>query len=215
MYEIDITGLQRLLESGRQAARFAWDHYEELVARKQTNTLYGPDAYYIGASIPSALTPERARKLMHSTRRKNHMVYHLDENCKVIRTIGVRNYTEIECLYHHFELNGITYAYPFRGNNKSMFTDEVNALAFENDKPVFFGLLSKNFVFAQFYEYISAEKMLVSTYRYSPEAKFSLYGYPVDPKAPVGALNSVVDRHCREEVPGDTDFSRWIRSQKI
>lgn len=210
MYEIDTEGLQQFLNDGREAAKYAWTHYEELAARKHTYTLYGPYSYHIGASVPSNLTPARDRKLSTSTRRKDYHIYHLDDKYHVIRTISILNYTNIECIYQHFELNGTIYAYPFRGDKKAMFTDEVNALSFSNGKPVFFGLLSKNFVFAQFYEYIDAGKMLVSSYQYAPNAKFSQYGHPIDPNAPVGALNSSISRHCREEKTEYIDFSQWF-----
>lgn len=211
MYEIGINGLQKLLMEGRRAAKYAWDHYEELTAREHVYTLYGPHANAIGASIPSSLTPVRARNLTCHTRRKDYLIYHLDSDYNVMRTITVLDYTKVDCTYHHFQLDGVTYAYPFRGTEKVMYTDRVKSLRFSNGKPVYFGLLQKNFVFAQFYEYETSEKMMVSTYRYSPLAQFSMYGYAIDPNAPVGALNSCVDRHCKEEISHYIDFAQWFK----
>lgn len=212
MHEIGIDGMHQLLLDGHRAVQYAWDHYEELAARKHTYTLYGPYAYNIGASIPSSMTPTRARKLLKTTHRKDYLIYHLDNDYKVIRTIVMLNYTKVEHTYHHFELDGVTYACPFRGTEKILpVNGHIESLKFSNGKPDFFGVRYCNFVFAQFYKYIDTDKMLVSTYRYFPFAKYNMNSYPIDPNAPVGALNSSIDRHCREEVPGDTDFSRWLK----
>lgn len=211
MYEIGIDSLSQLLEDGRTAAEYAWKHYEELAKRKHSHTLYGPYAYDIGACIPSKMTPKRARKLTPSTRRKDYLIYQLDEEYNVIRTISMMDYSKVDCVYHHFELNGVWYAYPFRGEEKALYKDTTAILKFSDGKPVYFGLASRNLLFAQFYEYVSSEKMIVSTYRYWPTAKFTQYGYPADREAPLGALNSPVDFHCTEEVSEYIDFSHWFQ----
>lgn len=227
MYEVTIEELQQLLLDGRKARQYALEHYEELAARKHTYTLYGPHAHWLGASIPcNTVTPKRARKLLHKTRRKDHVIYHLDEHYKVMRTIIVLNYTKVDAIYHHFDLDGVVYAYSVPGSMKdgefctfpiqrvaqsAYLGDEVHFLRYDDGKPVRYGILHSNFVFVQFYEYVDAEKMLVTTYRYWSRAERSMYGYPIDPDAPIGALNSSVDRHFYEETPEDTDFSRWFK----
>lgn len=211
MYEIGIDGLQKLMKEGRSAAQYAWDHYEELAARKHTYTLYGPYAYHIGAGVPSKMTHKSARRLLKSTRRKDYLAYELDENYKILRTISVMNYTEVECVFHHFKIGNATYAYPFSGNGKALYNDEINVLHYSNGIPTYFGLVSQNFIFAQFYEYVESNKMLVSTYRFSSKAEYTRYGYPIDWSAPLGAVNSPVDRHCTEEVPEYIDFSHWFK----
>lgn len=213
MYEIGVDGLQKLMNEGRNAVQYAWEHYEELAARKHTYTLYGPYAYHIGAGVPSKMTHKSARKLLKSTRRKDYLVYELDENYKVLRTISVMNHTEVECIFHHFEIGGATYAYPFSGNKKSLYNDEINVIHYSNEKPSYFGLISQGFIFAQFYEYVEPNRMFVSTYRFSPNAKYTRYGYPIDWNAPIGALNSPVDRHEAEEVPEYIDFSCWFKQE--
>lgn len=210
MYTIEVDELQKLLLDGQRASKYAWDHYEELVAREHTYTLYGPYCYNIGASIPSSLTPVRARNLTKATRRKDYHIYQLDKDYRVIRTISVQNHSKIECTYHHFELDGVIYAYPFRGTEKERFTGKVESLRFANGKPVFFGIASSVFVFAQFYDYVDNKKMIVSTYRYSPYAQFSVHGHPIDPNALVGAKNSCVDFHWTEECSEYIDFSHWF-----
>ena len=211
MIDLTLEDLKQLLLDGRRARQYAWDHYEELAARKHTYTLYGPYASGIGASIPSKLTPKRARILSKKTRRKDFHIYELDDDYKVLRTISVVNYTEIECTYYHFEFEGMIYAYPFRGSTKKMFTDTISALKFSSQKPVFYAEISKNSLFAQFFEYISTEKMLFTEYSYYPNSKYSAYGCPVDPNAPIGAPNSPATKLCTEEVPEYIDFSCWFK----
>lgn len=211
MYEIGIEELQKLLKDGRKAAQYAWGHYEELAARKHTYTLYGPYTYGIGASIPSKLTPKHARILSKNTRRKNFHIYELDDDYRVIRTISVINHTEVECVYHHFAFGELIYAYPFRGTTKEMFTDTISALKFSDKKPVFYAEISKNSLFAQFFKYISTQKMLFDEYCYYPISKYSVYGYPVNQNAPVGALDSAASRLCTEEIPEYIDFSHWFK----
>lgn len=210
MYEIGINGLQQLHQEGRVAAKYAQEHYEDLIARKHSYTLYGPEADYLGSSIPSSFIPKRARKLMNSTRRKNYVIYELDESYNVLRTIHMYDYHKIDCTYHHFVKNGVVYAYPFRGNENMLYTDTTAVLKHSDGKIIYFGLASRNLLFAQFYEYPAPDKMNVSTYRYWPYAKNTQYGYPVDRDAPIDAMNSPVTRHCTEETPEYIDFSHWF-----
>lgn len=214
MKEIDIAYLQKLMKEGRSAVQYAWEHYEELAARKHTYTLYGPYAYHIGASVPSKMTPKSARKLLKSTRRKKYLAYELDENFKVLRTVSVMNYSRVECVYHHFELGDATYAYPFGENKKSLYNDEINVIRYSDGVPVYFALVSRKLIYAQFYEYMESQKMLVSTYRFWPTAQYSMYGYPIDWKAPIGALNSPVDCHCEEEFSEYIDFANWFKQEE-
>lgn len=213
MHEIGIDDLQQLVKDGRRAARYAWEHYEELAAREHTYVLYGPYTWGIGASVPSnSVIPSKYRKLTHSTRRKRYTVYYLDGEYNVLRTIKIINYTQVESVYYHFELDGTVYAYPFDFGEKKTFTDtrDTSALRFENGRIVFFGRLSLNSAFVKFYEYTETEKVIVTTYQYTPKARLSMHGYPVDPDAPVGALNSSVLRYCTEEISGYIEFSHWF-----
>lgn len=211
MYEIGIDGLQQLLSEARSAAKYAREHYRDFASRKHTYTLYGPDAYDIGASVPSRIVPSRARKLLKSTRRKDYLVYELDKNYKILRTIHMLDYTKVDCTFHHFELNGVSYAYPFRGSGNGIYNDAIYATKYSSDKPIYYAVVRSNYLFAQFYEYSASDQMIVSTYRYSPNAKYTIHGYPVDHNAPIGALNSPVQRHCTEEVPEYIDFSQWFK----
>ena len=100
---------------------------------------------------------------------------------------------------------------PLREAKISVLDDMVLFLKFQDGKPICYGNLSNTMVFVQFYEYISPERMLVSTYRYWPSSERSIYGYPIDPNAPIGALNSSVHQRFYEEEAEDTDFSRWFK----
>ena len=64
MYEIGITEIQQLFLEAREAAKYAREHYIDFASREHSYTLYGPEAYNLGASVPSSLTSTRARKLL-------------------------------------------------------------------------------------------------------------------------------------------------------
>ena len=210
MYEIDIAGLEKLMQAGHAAEEYAWNHYDELIARKHSYTLYGPNSYGIGASIPGKIVPRNARKLTKKTRRKDYTVYELDEDFKVLRTIAVLDYTKIDVTFHHFEMNGVTYAVPFYGNQKEMGGSDTFALQFADNRPIYCGIIGGRSIAAQFYEYQSDSKMIVTSYGYWPVSKFSRHGYPVDPSAPIGSLNSPADRGVSEESIEYIEFSRWF-----
>lgn len=226
MYVITKNELQQLLLDRSKAHQYALDHYDELAGRKHTYTLYGPHAHRLGASIPcNTVTPKQARKLLHKTRRKNYVIYHLDEHYRVIRTIIILDYTKVDIIYHHFEIDGVVYACGFSGTMQdgeihpcplreariSVLDDMVLFLKFQDGKPVSYGNLSIHMVFVQFYEYVDDTRMLVTSYRYWPHAERNIYGYPIDPEAPIGAINSAVHQRFYEEIPEDTDFSRWFK----
>ena len=203
--------LHQLWQEFRWAAQYARSHYDDFATREHVYTLYGGEAYAIGVEIPSRFVPQTARRLTKKTRRKNYAIYELDEDFRVLRTIHMINYTRIDCTYHHFELNGMTYAYPFRGNGKALYTDEISVLKKANGKPIMFACASKPLLFVQFYEYLESGKMNVSTYRYWPTAKHTEHGYPVDRNAPLDALNCPVSRHETEEVPCLVDFENLLK----
>ena len=211
MFEIGQEELHQMFIDGRAASRYARKHYDQLAARQCVYTLYGPSCYRLGASVPSMLTPTRARKLTKKTRRKDYVIYELDASFHVLRTTHMLDYTKTDCTYHHFELNGLHYAYPFRGSENRIYNDEIAVISYTEGRPNYYGLISRCLLFVQFYEYPSSEKTLVSTYRYWPTAEYTQYGYPVDKNAPIGALNSCVQRHCKEEPLISIDFSHWCK----
>lgn len=214
MYNIELTELDRLLEEGREAARYAWGNYEMLSAREKMFTLYGPNTYAIGAGLPGNLVSKSARKLLKKNRRKDFAIYELDDQYKLLRVVHVFDHTRVDCVYHCFELNGAFYAYPFRSTEKAWYKDETVVIHFENEQPTYLGLASRNYLAAEFFEYIGNEKMMMTSITYAPEAKLSYYGYPCDRSVPVGSLSSPAWTGCMEYDVYPIDFARWFEEEK-
>ena len=142
--DLTMEDLKQLLADGRRAAQYAWDHYEELTARKATYTLYGPHAYGTGAAIPGKFISKRDRNLTLKTRRKQYLVYELDDEYNLLRVRHVFDQIR-DPLYECFELDGIQYACPFVVGRKVVVNNnEVLALSYQDGKPYFFGFLKKN-----------------------------------------------------------------------
>ena len=210
MIDLTLEDLKQLLLDGRRARQYARDHYEELAAREATYTLYGPYAYHTGAAVPWGYTPKRARNLTLKTRRKEYISYELDNEYKLIRVRDVFNSVN-DNTYHCFELDGVQYACPFLFNRKEKSLGEVVAVNYKDGKPYSYAFLSENVLFVQFCEYVSPERALMTEYSYNPVSEYTMHGYPTDPEAPIGALNSAATRVCWEEEPVYTDFSQWFR----
>ena len=212
MYDIDLAGLKQLQREALRAEKYAVTHYDELASRPHRYTLYGPWTYDIGASVPSTtIVPVSQRKIMRKTRRSDYTIYQLDEEYKVIRTICMIDHTIVDCTFHHFELNGTIYAYPFRGDSSELYNRKLYALKCLNGKPVYYGSVSYWHINAQFFEYPSEDKMLTSIYHYVNDKKTNNYGEPIDENAPLDAPNSPILRYCKEETPCFVDFSYWCK----
>lgn len=212
MYEISIDELRQLFFEARTAAKYAREHYDDFVARNHVFTLYGPEAYDIGASVPCKLTPMRARKLSKKTRSKNYMVYELDSTYKVLRTIHMIEYTRVDCTYHHFELDDIYYAYPFKGRGNHPYSmDDIIVLKYDQGRPIYYARGNTGLLHAKFFEYPEPNKMLVSTYWYFHASNTTPNGLPVDWNAPIGSPSSPVQRYCEEEIPVEIVFSKWLK----
>ena len=212
MYEIGIPELMELIREGHTGVKYALANRDALVARKHTYTLYGPHSPTIGASIPTNLVPAKVRQLKRTNRRKNYIIYELDDSYKVLRTILMLDYTECDCVMHHFELDGVTYAYHF-SDMLQLKNDRIDVLKYQNGQPIYCAEIMGNYIFAQFCEYTEQNKMRVATYSFSPESKHTQFGYPVDWNAPIGALNSPVSRSIREEPIQYIDFSYWFEGK--
>lgn len=213
MYELDRMALDAIHAEHLQAAEYARKHYKELAKRKHTYTLYGGDTYCIGVQIPSRFIHKSGRKLLKSTRREKYTAYELDENYHVIRTFHMLEHgNRIDCIYHHFELNGFHYAYPFRGDTGDEYTGEIAVLKHDQEgKPACFALVSKYLLVIEFYTYSSADSMLVSTYHYHVTAETSYYGFPIDLNAPINAENSNIVHFCNEQKPHFVDFFQYFK----
>ncbi len=212
MIELTLDDLKQLLLDGRRARQYAWEHYEELAAREATYTLYGPYAYETGAAIPGSYTPKRARNLTQKTRRKKYTTYELDHEYRPLRVTQVLD-SEDTNTFHFFELDGIQYACPFWPNKKKEGCGHVVAVGYKDGKPYYYAFLSENVLFVRFCEYIAQGKALMTEYGYHPVSKYTVHGYPTDPEAPIGALNSAAYRVCWEEEPAYTDFSQFFQKR--
>lgn len=210
MNDLNLEDLKQLLLIGRQAAQYAWDHYDELRVREPVYTLYGPYEYGIGAAIPGKFIKKSARILKTKTRREKYIIYELDSEYKLIRAKHVFNNMN-ERTYHCFEMDGIQYAYPFAHDRKEVIRDEVLALDWRNGKPYYFAFLSSHTVLAQYFEHISEEKMNVTLYAYNDVSEYSLCGYPTDFNAPLGERNSPASRGDWVEDAAYTDFSMFFK----
>ena len=214
MIELTLEDLKQLLLDGRRARQYAWDHYEELAAREAAYTLYGPYTPSAGAAIPWGYTPKRARNLSLKTRRKDYIIYELDSEYKLLRVRLVLNSVN-DYTYHCFELDGVQYFCPFLFNRKKESRDNVVAMNYKDGKPYSYALLSQNVLFVQFCEYVSPGKALMTEYAYNAVSEYTVDGYPTDPEAPIGALNSAATRVCWEEEPIYTDFSKYFRETEM
>lgn len=212
MIDLTLEDLKQLLSDGRHAREYAWNHYEELVTREPAYTLYGPYAYGTGADIPGGFTPKRARNLSLKTRRKKYIIYELDNEYKLLRATQVLDSKSINT-YHCFERNGVRYACPFLPDEKHLGFGNVIALSCKDGKPYYSGFLAKNVLIATFFEYVSAEKVLITEYTYNPVSKYATQGYLTDPDAPINAPNAAAQRLCYEEEPMYTDFSQWFQTE--
>ena len=210
MYKIDIDGLELLMSKGQEGLKYAWEHYDDLAARQHSYVLYGAIEQPLGACIPSNLVPRSCRTLRKKTRRKEYTIYQLDENFRVVRTIDMFNYSRVDDVCHHFVLDDMVFACSFKWGEKKKFDDRIYAYKFKDGKPIFFMDSRKSYLYVEFCEYVSADKMIVTSYSYWPNSEYTQFGYKADRNAPLGALNSPVQWSCREEIPAYIDFSHWI-----
>ena len=211
MYEIDFDGLDNLMKKAQEGVKYALDHYEELAAREHAHVLYGTLEAPLGACVPSNLVPRSCRTLRKTTRRKEYTIYQLDKEFRVVRSIDMIKYSKVDEVCHHFELNDLIFAYCFHSGEHIKFNDRIFAYKFKDTKPVFFMDSRKHYLYVEFCEYVSADKMIVTSYSYWPNSEYTQFGYKADRNAPLGALNSPVQWSCREETPAYIDFSHWFK----
>lgn len=209
MKDLNIEDLKQLLSDGIQARQYAWDHYEELLARKPAYTLYGPYDYWIGAATPEKIISKASRVLTFKTRKKSYLIYELDSEYKLLRVNHVFQ-SKHSATYHFFELDGIQYAIAFVPNKKELCDYQIYAIGYKDGKPYYYGNLYEGRVLAYFFEYDSPDKRHVTQYQYYPNSEYSIYGYPADSEAPLGEPNSRAHRFCYDEKPVYTDFSKFF-----
>ena len=203
--------LDWLLLEGKLACEYAWEHYDELVARECAYRLYGPYCHRMGAGIPGSLTSKKERELKKQTRRKDYHIYELDSNYKLIRVISIRDYEKVELIHHCFEYDGTQYSVPFREERKKLFRFEVDVVRYRDGLPVYYGIASCEHLLSHFYEYSKNEKTKVLCYAYGRCMRRTVHGYPVDWDSPIGGLASPVEKGSWEEDVLYTDFSKYFK----
>ncbi len=213
MKKVSLKELQLLRDQGQEVRSYAWAHRDKIQARPHTYTLYGPPGGVLGASEPCAkLAPTKARRLTKKTRWTEYFRYELDSAFRVIRTVHFAM-GRIQSIFHHFDYEGIRYAMSYPMSKDLLTAYKLIAIAYESKKPVSYVETSSGFVFAQFYEYESEDKMMVSTYRLYP--KTTPYGCTINMSAPPNAPDAPVHCHFYEEKPVYIDFASWFQAPTL
>lgn len=207
-YEI----LDILIAKGGRARQYAWDHYEELNDRETAYVLYGPDTHSLGVLAAGHATPARKRKLQRSTRSKRYLRYEFDGDFRLIRIRHMRNDSQIDCSYQMFELDGILYGEPFFRDRKTVYPGDTIAVKFENGKPLYYVMSSKNYLCVDYYTYPQPDRVVTDVFLYTPNSQYCSTGLPVNWNAPFGAQDSPVTLDHRDEPYVHFDFLIFLKS---
>ena len=207
-YEI----LDDLIAKGDRARQYAWDNYDVLNQRKTAYTLYGPDTHYLGVLAAGSATSARKRKIQRTTRSKRYLRYEFDEDFRLIRIRHMCNYSEIDCTYHMFELDGILYGEPFARDRKTVYPGFTTAVKFENGRSVYYAMSRKNYLCVDFYSYPKPDWVITDVFLYSPNSQYLSTGLPVNWDAPFGAQDSPVTLDHHEEPYCHFDFPTILKS---
>lgn len=217
MIDVTMEELKQLLLTGRRVMRYALDHHDELVMREAVYTLYGPYDYGCGAARPGRLTPKRARNLTLKTRRKDYLIYELDDQYNLLRVKPALN-SKISSrdTEHCFELDDVWYSCYFPSGcppvESPYLHPRIEAVKYKDGKPCYWASLGYNSVLLQCFEHVAPEKMIVTEYSYYPTSEYASGGHLTDPNAPMGAPGCPASRLCVYEIePMYTDFSQWFK----
>lgn len=204
--------MESMIQRGLVAYDYAWLHYDELNARASCYALFGPPSNHLGVMAAGHLTPSRERKVQATTRRKRYTKYELDENFRVIRIKHIKDYTTVVCTYHLFELDGVTYARAFLGEEKIPYTQQAFAIKHTDGRPDYFAITQKNYLCVDFYEYPKKDLVQTNCYLYLPGGELSLPQYKLSWDVPFGTQNSPVTLDHSEEVYHHIDFRNLVQS---
>ena len=208
MVNISICELDQIIMEGQIAYQYAWEHYDELFARKPAHVLYGPLSHFLGAASPSHTTSPKERVLKNTLRRKDYSAYELDKDYRIIKNYRMLN-KKIDAHYLHFQLNGVHYARGFYlGIKKDWENNQLlHAIRYINGIPQYYAVIDDHLVIAEFYEYVSDAKMLVTTYYYRPKNKH----VPQNTASASGM--PLLHYDCVERTPQSIDFRRFFPEQ--
>lgn len=203
--------MNEILAVASAAYEYAWQHYDELNARKAVYTLYGPSSYGLGAAFPAGSTKPRERKLLKKTKRKCYTKYELDANYQVLRVSAVENDNRIDCTHHVFDFNGHQCAVVFRGDEKRFYDYCVDMIKFVDGRPAYCAIAHPAYLFLEFYQYVTDETVVLTQYGYYPTCERTSAGLLPDWDAPFNAPNSPVKVWCSEEQPRQSiDLAKWF-----
>lgn len=210
MIVIGYNDMNKMIADGNKAFHYAWDHYEELKERPAKYTLYGPRSPRLGILAAGHMTPAKERRLQKQTKRKDYTVYELDQDFQVLRIKHVKNYNQIDCTYHLFELDGVVYARPFLKDEKIFYTGRTIAVKFFDGRPLYHAVTDTHYLCVDFYEYPRPDCVHTTCYLYLPASKVTSAGQVVSWDAPIGAQNSPVTLDFCEEEYHHIDFSEYV-----
>lgn len=211
MIEICYADMHRMITDGCSAYEYAWRYYDKLVKRSACYTLYGPSTNYLGVMAAGHLTPAKERHIQKTTRRKNYIMYELDQNFHVLRIRHMKNYNEIDCTYHLFERNGVIYGRPFFQDQKIAYPGEMMAIKYSDGRPQYFAMTRPNYLCVDFYEYPQSNRVSTTCYLYHPASKYTSAGIPASWDSPFGTQNSPVTLDILEEEYCHINFEEWCK----
>ena len=201
MREIGYNDFYDLMEKGRLARNYALMHYDELASRPAAHIWYGPSSYFLGGMVPIRSKSAKALEaysVTTSTRRKSYTAYELDENYKIIRVKHVRK-SVLDCTYHLFEIDGITYGQPFFRDQNKPYPQATMAIQYANGHPAYQAMTSGNhYLYAEFYDYPDPNTVHADLYLFIPEGTVAP-GVPKNHDAPFGAWDSPVTLDSYEQ----------------
>jgi len=124
------------------------------------------------------------------------------------------NYSEIDCTYHMFELDGILYGEPFARDRKTVYPGNTIAIKFENGRPTYYAMSQKNYLCVDFYSYPQSDRVVTDVFLYSPNSQYCSTGLPVNWNAPFGAQDSPVTLDHFDEQYTHIDFESILKDSK-
>ena len=175
-----------LIEKGKRARNYAHIHYDELAKRPAAHILYGPSTNFLGGMVPIRSKSPKPHLLATHTRRKSYTAYELDEDYKVIRVKHFRN-SVLDCTYHLFEIDGITYAQPFFGDQNIPYPQATMAIQYADGHPACHAMTKGNhYLYAEFYDYPDPNTVHADLYLFIPEGTVAP-GVPKNFESPFGS----------------------------
>lgn len=214
MRDITLFDLDKLHAAVLRASEYAEKNLIKLKDRQVFYTLYGADSYGMGAASPSHLIKDKERTLSPILRRKAHTRYDLDQSFRLLRNSMIRKDGSIDCVYYHFELDGIRFARAFRANDGFYYTG-IHCLKLKERTPDFYAIVSPTSVYVEYYESPQNSydvSVPVTSYLYYPTRQITEKGLPICRDAPFGTPTSPVTAVCHyERILPNINLARFFK----